>query len=516
MKKFLILSALVLFSFTITAQVPKEGLIAHYPFNGNADDQSGNGNHGIVSGATLTTDRKGESISAYSFDGINDGIYVPGFNINPGSFTISLWFYARNDGDANGKDLLQRSNPSDKNDWSWNISWYKKNGPSRVYSGVKTTNGLLTDSTDSSPKNKWNHVIMTWDGSTKKIYINGMLKRTKYAPGSINYTNQTGLYIGYDSETGFFNGIIDDIRIYNRVLSLNEMDNLSTEGETYLLKLLSPAGGEDFVAGSNHEIRWQGIGVNSVKIDYSLDSGSTWINLVSFFNNTGVYVWTTPNITSTNCLVRISNSANISMTDVSSSSFSIEQYKVKIISPDGDEICGIGSTFPIIWNSNNVQFVNIDYSADNGATWIPIANSYPSNGVYDWVVPNTPSAQALMKITNVDTLTTFDISSNNFIITLITGVDDNSELPESFSLQQNYPNPFNPSTKISFSIPSSMFVEVKVFDLLGREVSTLVSKYVQEGSHEIFFHAENLPSGIYFYSLSAGSEVKVKKMQLLK
>jgi hypothetical protein len=516
MKKFFLLLILMAVSFTLLGQVPAEGLIAYYPFNGNANDQSGNGNHGVVAGATLTTDRRGESISAYSFDGLNDGIYVTGFNINPETFTISLWFYARTDGDANSKELIQRSNPSDKNDWCWNVSWYKKNGPSRLYSGVKTTGGLVTDSADGASKNRWNHVIMTWDGSTKKVYINGLLKRTKYAPGSMDYSNKIGLYIGYDSETGYFNGVIDDIRIYNRVLSLDEMAQLSNEGETYSLKLLSPAGGEDFVAGANHEIKWNGIGVNSVKIDYSTDAGNSWVNLVSYFNNTGVYVWTTPNITSMNCLVKITNSENSDLFDVSGSLFSVEQYKIKILTPAGDETFGIGHKNQITWNSNNVQYVDIDYSVDNGATWVPVTASYPSNGVYDWTVPNTPSSQALVMITNSETRSVFDISRNNFIITTITGTDEEVELPETFSLKQNYPNPFNPYTKIKFSIPSAMYVEIKVFDLLGKERASLLSNYLEAGSHEITFNADGLPSGIYFYTLSTGSGYIVKKMQLIK
>jgi hypothetical protein len=517
MRLILLLSIFITISFITFGQIPTEGLIAYYPFNGNANDQSGNGNHGIVTGASLTTDRRGESISAYSFDGVNDGISVTGFNINPQSFTISLWFFARTDGDANSKELIQRSDPSNKNDWCWNISWYKKNGPSKVYSGVKTANGMVTDSADSAPKNNWNHIIMTWDGSTKRVYVNGLLKRTKSLPGtSIDYNNKSGLFIGYDSEAGFFNGKIDDIRIYNRVLSLSEMNQLNNEGETYSIKLLSPAGGEDFVAGANHEIRWTGIGVSSVRIDYSLDSGMTWLNLVSYFNNTGVFIWTTPNITSRNCMVKVSNSENTSMSALSATVFSIEQYKIKILSPDGDETCGIGSTFPITWNSNNIPFVNIDYSTDNGATWIPVAASIPSNGVYDWIVPNTPSLQALVKITNVDTQSVNSISSNNFIITTITGVEDKSEIPGSFSLLQNYPNPFNPSTKIEFNLPEAMYVEVKIHDLLGSEVATLVSSFLMKGNHEISFNAVNLPSGIYFYSLSAGNEIKIKKMQLVK
>jgi hypothetical protein len=86
-----------------------------------------------------------------------------------------------------------------------------------------------------------------------------------------------------------------------------------------------------------------------------------------------------------------------------------------------------------------------------------------------------------------------------------------------FALNQNYPNPFNPTTNISFSIPSKSFVSLKVFDLLGREVATLVSEEMLAGNHSRQWNAINIPSGVYFYRLQAGSSYnETKKLILLK
>jgi hypothetical protein len=85
-----------------------------------------------------------------------------------------------------------------------------------------------------------------------------------------------------------------------------------------------------------------------------------------------------------------------------------------------------------------------------------------------------------------------------------------------YDLSQNYPNPFNPTTKISFSVPQSGFVTLKVYNLLGQLVSTVVNKELNSGSYEADFNAVNLPSGIYFYKLEAGNTVLTKKMMLLK
>jgi len=88
-------------------------------------------------------------------------------------------------------------------------------------------------------------------------------------------------------------------------------------------------------------------------------------------------------------------------------------------------------------------------------------------------------------------------------------------IPSEYALEQNYPNPFNPSTTIKFHIPELNFVTLKVYDVLGNEIATLVNEKKSIGSFEIKFDATGLPSGIYFYRLRAGSFVETKKMILL-
>jgi len=98
------------------------------------------------------------------------------------------------------------------------------------------------------------------------------------------------------------------------------------------------------------------------------------------------------------------------------------------------------------------------------------------------------------------------------------------EIPTSFSLEQNFPNPFNPTTTIQFSLPKSGDVTLKIYNLLGEEVKTLVDEYREAGNHSVQFNANNLSSGIYFYRLqvldpetsSGQGFVETKKMLLLK
>jgi len=107
-----------------------------------------------------------------------------------------------------------------------------------------------------------------------------------------------------------------------------------------------------------------------------------------------------------------------------------------------------------------------------------------------------------------------DTCLNNCGIVGITG--HNVEIPNTYTLFQNYPNPFNPTTDIKFSIPKSGVVKIVVFDILGREVRTLVNEFRQTGEYNISFDASNLASGVYFYRLEANDFTQTKKMLLIK
>ena len=118
---------------------------------------------------------------------------------------------------------------------------------------------------------------------------------------------------------------------------------------------------------------------------------------------------------------------------------------------------------------------------------------------------------------------TFEISSTgqlywtDSIKSIVTGIDDGiNEVPTEFSLAQNYPNPFNPTTTIKYSIPKLSFVTIKIYDVLGREVATLVNEEKTIGNYKVEFNGSNLSSGIYFYTLKAGKFTQTRKLVLMK
>lgn len=102
---------------------------------------------------------------------------------------------------------------------------------------------------------------------------------------------------------------------------------------------------------------------------------------------------------------------------------------------------------------------------------------------------------------------------------IIQNEPDNDEVvsvPNEYSLSQNYPNPFNPTTNLEFGISELGFVKLKIYDMLGKEIKTLVNETKPAGKYTVTFDGSNLPSGIYFYKIEAGDFTQVKKMMLIK
>jgi hypothetical protein len=100
--------------------------------------------------------------------------------------------------------------------------------------------------------------------------------------------------------------------------------------------------------------------------------------------------------------------------------------------------------------------------------------------------------------------------------TTITDVEEEETIPTVFKLEQNYPNPFNPSTKIKFAVPEKSNVLIKVYDILGSEVATLVNEEIDAGWYENNFNAVGLSSGVYLFRMEAGNYVSTKKMIMLR
>ncbi|MGB1039439.1 MAG: LamG-like jellyroll fold domain-containing protein [Flavobacteriales bacterium] len=228
MKKiFYVTIILILVGLNSTSQINlSNGLVACFPFNGNANDVSGNGNNGIVSGATLAADRNSMPNSAYLFDGTNDFISVANPVISSSEMSISFWSKT-NSFNSHVSFMLTPDIGSDRFSISIN---YNHRGDTAVFwdFGNISGSGRLFDFPLPSLDRTWEHYtfISSKSKDSMFIYRNGLLFKAKQFSDTISDTNRI-LKIGSGDNANFFNGLIDDVKIYNRVLNSAEIRQLS-------------------------------------------------------------------------------------------------------------------------------------------------------------------------------------------------------------------------------------------------------------------------------------------------
>lgn len=224
--------AVALTTQTLFAQVPSyvptSGLVGYWPFNSNANDESGNGNNGTNNGATLTDDRFGNSNSAYSFDGISNFISVSNIAIQ-GNTSRSTSFWLKTNS-ATGGMVIATGSGTNQNGATYNLrildegflSFMGGNFTSCCYDINPTTGINLKD-------NNWHNCVVTYDSNTFRFYIDGILISTTNLAvatnGQFNYFGKSN-DANTTTNSAFFNGIIDDIGIWNRALTQEEITNL--------------------------------------------------------------------------------------------------------------------------------------------------------------------------------------------------------------------------------------------------------------------------------------------------
>jgi photosystem II stability/assembly factor-like uncharacterized protein len=230
------------------------------------------------------------------------------------------------------------------------------------------------------------------------------------------------------------------------------------------------------------------------------DGGTTWIEqyngtqqLMSIFFRNGLLGW------AVGSQGRIVNTVNGGLPVELTSFIGFYSYpNVKLNWSTATELNNQG--FEIERSSDETNWIIIGFKDGNGTTTEPQVYSFLDD------VSEIINSKLYYRLKQVDFNGSFEYSE---VIKIITS-------PTKFALEQNYPNPFNPSTSIQYAISSRQFVTLKVYDVLGNEIATLVNEYRNAGSYEIEFDASKLSSGVYYYQLRSGDFIQTKKMILLK
>jgi len=290
-----------IYSDICTTTDVSSGLVADYPFSGNANDASANSNNGIVNGATLTTDRFGNPNSAYYFDGVNDYIEtvnnnIPS-NINNG-LSVSLWIKAPQN--STSRCAIQKTSSVTSKGFAIGLESAANGAP--IDGNFRTVFNPIDSYTQPRlDDNAWHNIISIWDGSTLKQFVDGQfLNGVTTTSTNLNFDNPDTMTIGcyksvfYNFSSGsfgeeykyFFQGTIDDIKVYNRSLtdcdidslysSLNQIANGVNENLKNLTVTIYPNPSYDFI-----EIK----GVDLMRFEIINLIGETIISSNSINNN---------------------------------------------------------------------------------------------------------------------------------------------------------------------------------------------------------------------------------------
>ncbi|MFZ4398529.1 MAG: LamG-like jellyroll fold domain-containing protein [Bacteroidales bacterium] len=351
------------------------GLVAHYPFNGNAHDESGNGNNGLVAGATTTFDRFGNANSAYSFDGSSNKITIPHKSIlNAFPLTLNSWIKTSSTWGA----IITKYTGGSYNGWSLHVNWarlssyYYSNNGANIWGdgwtnqgGANISNGGWTNSILIND-DKWHMVTAVYDYSGVKLFCdNQLILETSFTNGIPNScTTNQDVYFGnnMDNYYPFYSGKIDDTRIYNRALNTLEIDSLYHIGGWPLQPILNAVYDID------------GNGYDTVNI-----GTQTWLkqNLKTTHYRNGNAI---PNVTDNTVWSNLTTGAYCNFDNDSTNSITYGKLYNYFAVSDNRNLCPTG------WHVNSENELNtlINYLGGNGIA----GGKLKETGFLHWPSPN--------------------------------------------------------------------------------------------------------------------------------
>jgi len=297
--KSILLSFCVLFSVGIFAQVPsyvpQYGLLGYYPFTGNPNDVSANAANLTNNNAVLTADRFGTANAAYSFNGINQNLInsTPNFTFNPASsFTISFW-YNRNSTSTNGVLIMNATNAAG------NFIWIFQAGATNSQFGTNKQQFAWIWAQTASTTSAWTHIVCVYNAGAMTLYKNNV----QVATGTYTHTNVTSavmpLYVGRGVGGDFYNGKMDDIGIWNRALTVCEINDLYNSSNS----LTGVSAGQDISSCNSQAITLNGSGAINYFWNQNVSNGvpftptANGTYLVTGFNANGCSQWDETNVT---------------------------------------------------------------------------------------------------------------------------------------------------------------------------------------------------------------------------
>ncbi|MGA7721806.1 MAG: T9SS type A sorting domain-containing protein [Ignavibacteriaceae bacterium] len=300
-----------------------------------------------------------------------------------------------------------------------------------------------------------------------------------------------GLYLGFQTQAWIARSTDDGVSWGNLSISYEEIFSLTASDNNFIYAFAEDFGSPEVgVTGPSYLIR-------------STDNGNNWKNIFTFYNDYSTVIPENFNSLSSCFNGNIFFSSNLGI--YRSTNYGDNWVKIDSLSNHTEF-----ENFTFYSDSyGSVGFASNSYgifsTKDNGQTWICIDSSLQATamavGADNYLYVGTSKLGLLRS--------TFSIKS---FLTNVT----NHELKKQFLLEQNYPNPFNPTTTINYSLPEPGIVTIKLYDIVGREIKTLINEGKSTGNYSVQFNGSNLASGVYFYRMQSGSFVETKKLILMK
>jgi hypothetical protein len=301
----------------IFGQASTEGLVAWFPLNGSAVDGSGQGNNGTLHGGKCVGDYNGNPGLAIQFTNSNSYITLQPSTLDTQftAITIAAWV-APGYFPAYVLSKQHQSCSIEDIGLYLDVDSLHLTLSGHHFSFYNETNYYQSG---------WNHVAATWDGDSIRVYADGNLLGSAEFTGGLSWNSQSIYLANNVSGESQKNISLDEVRIYNRALNETEIMALHDYVDTVkLIKLLSPVGGEKYLARQKQDITWISNQIGNISIEYSTNSGSDWQSISSSVSaGPGKYQWSIPQNLSTTCKVRIRDTGDSTFTATSDSTFSI-------------------------------------------------------------------------------------------------------------------------------------------------------------------------------------------------
>lgn len=377
MKRSVFSFVFLLFVIQNYAQIPLNGLAAWYPFSGNLQDSSGNGNHALSSGNTYVADRFGNPGKAVYVGGNPDSIRFPvsGFTPMNGDFGISVWI---NSGFQRREHLFNLGDFSGATNDNFQVSL--NNGVAAyVYWNGAGGNQLLAGQPSQICEGKWHHVAISRRNDTLRIWFDKQLRSIAY------YNQPIGLNDAFVCGNSVFPymGSIDDLAFYNSGLNDSLVSVLYHDQQP--LQLLSPRSTDMYPLNTNCHIEWKAAAtVSSLNLDYSIDGGMSWNTIATAVPaNSLSYTWPMNFPFGTSVIVRIADAQNANIA-VNSGAFGMSEYHWEMVNTqcafsnrDGAGLLSFNGKLWLLggWNPYDTTLLpgytlNEVWSSVDGANWV--------------------------------------------------------------------------------------------------------------------------------------------------